>query len=569
MRAGDGNPSSADSGGLGAGVLLMLLSLFGLWAQLNAYGAIPEHEALLEQAFGVETPMISLAFVVGAVFLLVELGFGLPRILQGNFRSQDRRRTRRLLWMALRLFFLSLALYLVLFQPFHKPTFDVMLALSSGLWAAFALVLRLTPAIPAPWMIRALDLVLFNLCLAAILAESALRIVARVSPSPLLEQESVRAAEMVRAKADQQKPGKLRFGFPFNAQGHYDTDFASEAGSTLRIASIGDSFSVGVVPHHFHFTTVIERRLAEAETDAEVENVGYPGIGPFEYLHLLRHDVLPRKPDLIVVNLFVGNDLGEAKRFKIEHRTLRLWLDRDNLLLYHFPRRLARLRKAQRANADASGDGTQRVGSVTGETTEQRLATPEAMVAAYPWLADPGLEEPSFRLPGVYLHIEAERAEKVCDPAASDAEALFATLREMRRLSGDTPLVVSLLPDDFQVDDDLWRDIVEHTGRTDLVRDRLQQLLIPWLIGEGIPHLDLLPILRQQCSPRHGVDPRGNPHCYHLWDSHFNAHGNRVAGEAMARFGDRVVLLCPRARRRRPRTGHDEPLSFEFRLAAT
>ena len=536
QSARDGDEGCTRAGALLTGFLPILVSLGGLWAQLNGHRAAQEHQALLAQTFRVETATISIALVVGTVFLLVGLGLDVGRILRGHFSSQDRRRVRRLSWMALRILFVGLGLYLFLLQPFHKPTFDVMLALSLGLWAAYALVLRRPPAIPAPRVLRALDLVLFNLCLAALLAEGVLRIAARVSPSPLLAQESVRAAELVRAKAEQQRPGTLRFGFPFNAQGHYDTDFASEPTSGWRIASIGDSFSVGVVPHHFHFTTVIERQLDQAGADANVENVGYPGIGPFEYLHLLRSDVLPRKPDLVVVNLFIGNDLGEAKRFKIEHRTLRLWLDRDNLLLYNFPRRLARLRKAQRANVDASGDGIQRVGSVANEATEQPLTTPEAMVAAYPWLADPDLEEPSFRLPGVYLHIEAERAEKACDPGATDIDALVASLGEMRRLAGDTPLVVTLLPDDFQVDDDLWRDIVKHTGRTELVRDLPQQLLTPWLNAEGIPHLDLLPILRERCNRRHGVDHRGSSHCYHLWDSHFNAHGNRVVGEAMAQF---------------------------------
>lgn len=171
------------------------------------------------------------------------------------------------------------------------------------------------------------------------------------------------------------------------------------------------------------------------------------------------------------------------------------------------------------------------VGGIAGEAQAGRLRTVEEMIAAYPWLADSTLEQPSFPLPGVYLHIESERAVQNCDPATADPTALFATLREMRRLAGDVPFVVHLLPDDFQVDDELWQDILDHTGRHDLIRDLPQQLIVPWLEEAGIPHLDLLPIFREQCGRQHG-----DRHCYHRWDSHFNARGNRVAGEAMADF---------------------------------
>ncbi len=441
---------------------------------------------------------------------------------------------------ALRLLFIgatsSLVLYIVFLQPFRKETFDLLLALLLGSWAVCLLILRWVPKVAASRLLRVLDLVLFNLCLAAVLAEGALRIVALVSPSPLLAQDDVRALDLIRAQAAQQRPGELRFGFPFNAQRHYDTDFAAPGAFGRRIASIGDSFSVGVVPHYFHFTTVIERQL----DGVDVENFGYPGIGPYEYLHLLRRDVLPRAGvpragvtrdlDLIAVNVFVGNDLTEAKRFKLEHRALRLWLDRDNVLLYTLPRRLMLLRQARLA--DASG-GTVKtpIGGIAGESRDGLLTTPEAMIEAYPWLADSTLEQPSFPLPGVYLHIESERALAACDPQNTDPAALFATLREMKRLAGQTPFAVHLLPDDFQVDDELWREILEHTGRTDLIRDLPQQLIIPWLDAAGIPYLDLLPIFRQQCGDHHG-----GRHCYHRWDSHFNARGNRVAGEAMARF---------------------------------
>ncbi len=507
-----------------------LLILGGLAVQFDAHRATIEQAELLAQNFHVSSEAIRNALIVGGLLLLACLAFSLRDLRREALGVEAPYRNP---WLAFRWLFvaatLGLGLYVGFLQPFRKPTFDVALALLFGVWALGLLIVRWVPTIAGLRGFRVLDVMLFNLCLTAILVEAALRIAAYVSPSPLLVQDDVRATELMRAKAQQQQPGQLRFGFPFNTQGYYDTDFTNPSPTGKRIGSIGDSFSIGVVPHYFHFTTVVERQLSAF--GVEVENFGYPAIGPFEYLHLLRTDVLPRKPDLVAVNVFVGNDLSEAKRLEIEHPILRLWLDRDNLLVYKVPQRLTLLQRARGAGAPEITGGKIALGSVAGEDSAERLNTPEALTSAYPWLADSTREEPSFPLPGVYLHIEAERAQEICDPELIDPGALFASLRIMRRLTGSTPFVVHLLPDDFQLDDQLWHDILEHTGRTDLVRELPQQLIVPWLESEEIPYLDLLPIFRQQCA-----DHQGDSHCYHRWDSHFNARGNRLAGEAMARF---------------------------------
>src|SRR5581483_7407084 len=91
------------------------------------------------------------------------------------------------------------------------------------------------------------------------------------------------------------------------------------------VASIGDSFSYGVVPHAFHFTTVAE----EALPGVQIYNMGYPGLGPTDYLYLLQRRALPLQPDLIVVNLFVGNDIGDGSTGAGPRR----WYDADSYLV--------------------------------------------------------------------------------------------------------------------------------------------------------------------------------------------------------------------------------------------
>lgn len=409
---------------------------------------------------------------------------------------------------------------LIFGQPVEPAAVVRVAALVLILWGSLLLAGRRWPGLAASRAIRAADLVLFNLCLLAVLTEGALRWVAHEVPSPLFARAGERAAEVIEKRLASHAPGQLRYGFPLNLRGHYDVE-PGTMNAERRVAVIGDSFSFGVVPHHFHYTTVAERA-----SGLDVDNVGYPDVGPHEYLWLLRYQVLATKPDAVVVSLFVGNDVTGVKPLDARPSVLESWLDRDRCLLCLLPRRLLRL---WRQRAAAGGDRP--IGAPAGETSERRLETPQEMTEAYPWLADATLEQPTFIIPEVFLEIERQRALRVADPEA-DVSALFEILREIRRAAGDVPLAVMLIPDEFQVDDELWSRILTQEGTAGLDRGRAQRVIIEQLASEGIPYLDLLRELRAGCAPHH----RGDRHCYHLRDTHWNARGNRLAGEALARF---------------------------------
>jgi hypothetical protein len=92
-----------------------------------------------------------------------------------------------------------------------------------------------------------------------------------------------------------------------------------------------------------------------------------------------------------------------------------------------------------------------------------------------------------------------------------------------------------LIPGEFQVDDTLWNAMVQKSRHV-MDRDRPQRLIRSWMAEQGLPVLDLLPILR-------AVPPLkdGRPHVYQLQETHFNARGNAVAGRALARFSDSLL----------------------------
>ncbi|MBI4342462.1 MAG: hypothetical protein HY599_03735 [Candidatus Omnitrophica bacterium] len=378
-----------------------------------------------------------------------------------------------------------------------------------GTYALWSLLLpRLRRVVP-PRIRRGLDVLGMNAVLALVLAEVALRVGGTFWPSPLLMAPS--APPQVRRGANRGPPGQIRFNFPLNQGGHYDSEFKpASAVPGPVVVSIGDSYSYGTVPHAFHFTTVAEQEIP----GVEIYNMGYPQIGPSDYLYLLEHEALPLDPDLVVVNLFLGNDVTDGPGMPMGPPR---WYDADSYMVAVVWRRWQIMRRARLAHR--------------AEVTADPNLTRGELAVVYPWLADPFLEKPSFSRE-VFLEIEARNARGICTPDAGH-ERFFQTLADMERVAerAHVPLALVLIPEEFQVEDDLWEEITRKSVGPRLDRDRPQRMVVEWMERRGGAVLDLLPILR-------AVPPLkdGRRHLYHLQDSHFNARGNEVAGRAIARF---------------------------------
>jgi hypothetical protein len=106
-------------------------------------------------------------------------------------------------------------------------------------------------------------------------------------------------------------------------------------------------------------------------------------------------------------------------------------------------------------------------------------------------------------------------------------DELLEILREARDLVAPRPFAVLLIPDEFQVEDDVWAEVAERAGALD--RERPQRELAAFCRERGLALVDPLPALR-------GAEPlaSGRRHVYHLRDTHWNARGNALAGAALA-----------------------------------
>lgn len=357
-----------------------------------------------------------------------------------------------------------------------------------------------TPARSRPWSLLA-----FGICLALVIGELVLRTAANLFPGPLFTRSTSSSAQRLAANAF--PPGYLHFGFPTNALGFYDTPFAPPAPGRRPCATvIGDSFSASFVPHAQHYTTVAEGVLA----DTEVWNVGWPAISPAEYLALLQQQVLPLQPDVVIVSLFLGNDLAETLPWTGLDRALAAWFDRGSVLLLELPRRLL---------AIAAGVGK----------TDPARAGGDDLDANPPWLRDPAREPGTFT-EAAYLRLETDRARQACDIDPQQWHAFAGQLAALRQAAGARPFGFVLIPDEFMVEDGLWQQVQAEAG-TPLDRLALRRRVLEWCSSAGVPCLDLLPALT-------AVPPLadGDRHLYLRRDTHWNARGNEVAGKALAPF---------------------------------
>ncbi len=110
--------------------------------------------------------------------------------------------------------------------------------------------------------------------------------------------------------------------FRTNSLGLRDAEVGPRDGLTRRILVIGDSFVFGLgVGQDEPFPRLLERRLRAGGERVEVVNAGVVGYGLEQYDTWLGR-LLPRlEPDVVLVSVYAGNDLGSYER--ISHHQVR------------------------------------------------------------------------------------------------------------------------------------------------------------------------------------------------------------------------------------------------------
>ena len=203
-------------------------------------------------------------------------------------------------------------------------------------------------------MTARLGLVALGILAALGLAEGVLRVAAALDPRVrvLATGRATRPAvayatleQFIAAQAAHITPHQPWYNYWSNAFGFHDEEFVEpKPAGRIRILAVGDSFTFAPVPYPQGVMTLTEAALRAAcgGRDLDLLNMGLMGAGPPEYRILAELGVPRFTPDLVLVNVFLGNDPPDLHRYVHDRSPLERALRRSHA--WTFAKNLLRAR---------------------------------------------------------------------------------------------------------------------------------------------------------------------------------------------------------------------------------
>lgn len=337
-----------------------------------------------------------------------------------------------------------------------------------------------------PWVRVGLQLVTIAL-ISVLLGEVALRLAHPYVPVP-----TVRTGTYQDFRSRPFAPSLG--GFTLNSKGFKDLEYEEEKPVGMyRILGIGDSFAFSVVPYQDNFLTRLEVALQASHGQVEVINMGVPNMGAADYYKMLTKEGAHLDPDLVLLCLYLGNDLTSVHRGKATRSYV------VALLRYAFTqwtkvegRSLGR--KTGRAYDDLRPSLKKNV--------YQRLLGRKLRLF--------NVENPSYQATWPQVVEYLEKIQRFC------------AAREIG-------LIVAILPDELQVDEEVREEILA-------ARPALRKMVFDFELPNRFVHqelerleiesIDLLPSMVEAAKTEKLYKPR---------DTHWNLLGNRIAAREIHR----------------------------------
>jgi lysophospholipase L1-like esterase len=302
-----------------------------------------------------------------------------------------------------------------------------------------------------------------------------------------------------------------------NSRGYRGEEFAAEKGDVFRILAIGDSYTFGWgVEDNQTYAALLRERLSSRHPSRRIEviNAGFAACySPDTYYLYLKREGLALEPDLIVVGVYVGNDLDSPAAFENEwleqdaeglplrirnrhsHVVGNMLLPRDVPLRYRVPL-LRRLHLFQ---------GLADLWWALKPALQSSLRASATLHAA-----SSGSDE---RVPYIYRMTYDDRTNTVM----RRVESLFSG---MQRLADEArvPLVFMIIPERVQLTGNALNRLPADIGKP-------QRLLGEFFEREGLRSVDLLPWLTPAAADQS---------LYFPLDGHWNAAGHEIGAQRLA-----------------------------------
>jgi len=333
--------------------------------------------------------------------------------------------------------------------------------------------------------------ILLIIIFTVLLTETAFRIYSRFNPTFIFPNQSYNRFRGIPFSHDYSN-------FKLNSMGFKDIEFkTNKHPETTRIIAIGDSFVFGVVPYEFNYLTLIENRLNKQHKSFEVFNMGIPSIGIKDYLSLLVHEGIKLNPDIVIINIFIGNDFTSSK-------------ENTSSYLFSFLKYLFKI-------------------------------VPDYKGKIIHGQAEYHDNEESFS-DDKYLEIEAGRSSIYLKENKEIEKHITGAMTYLKRIKAicdkrRIKLLVVLIPDDVQINKSLQEKVVkiinENTGSFDFTQPNI--LISKKLFNEKITYVDLTKYFIDK-NKREGLI------LYKPNDTHWNKAGNKLASEILLK---EIIKLHP------------------------
>jgi hypothetical protein len=295
----------------------------------------------------------------------------------------------------------------------------------------------------------------------------------------------------------------------------------------FRLLGFGDSFCYAIVKYPFSYHGVARDILAKAfpDRDFRLVNFGEPSSSFYQYLKSMANWTGQVEADAVVVNVFLGNDITDVALGDVPDDT-----DINRIFGTNF--------------VDVQ-TGRKRLSAVPHKFWLRMLDYAYALAVAwregyyvlrdipepYTFALGPLGEEDFFRT----MRRQALAGQPdSCQKLARGWQALADLARGLSQIGRERGLRVAIMlsPGEIMVDPALWRKTAARYGLDpdsfDPERpDRLARRILA-KVAPDVPVLDLTPAFR--CAAARGQRE------YYPSETHWNVDGNRLAGQALARF---------------------------------